>query len=59
MALISKSKRKANPLKTKNDRPRLLIMSKSQLETAIGKSNTPKAKDKLQRRLNNLIKRGV
>lgn len=59
MANISKANRKANPLKTKNDRPRLLIMSKPQLISAIDKSNKPKTTDKLQRRLNNLIKRGV
>lgn len=59
MANISKANRKANPLKTRNDRPRLLIMSKGELETAIEKSNKAKTTDKLQRRLKNLIKRGV
>jgi hypothetical protein len=49
---------KRNPLKTRNDRPRLLIMGKAQLEEAITKSTRPRIKDKLQRRLTNLIKRG-
>ena len=51
--------KKANPLKTKNDRTRILVLNKSQLSDAIEKSSSNKIRDKMQRRLNNLTKRGV
>lgn len=59
MATISKANRKANPMKTKNDRVRLGNFSRSALEVMCEKSTKPKEKRKIQNRINIMIKRGI
>jgi ribonucleotide monophosphatase NagD (HAD superfamily) len=61
MALISKSKRKADPLKTKNGKQRIFVLSENQLKESLEKSGSKKTKDKIQRRLFKIakLKRGV
>lgn len=51
MAQISKSKRKANPMLTKNGRTRLKPLNITQLQSLLEKSNRPKDKDKILRRI--------
>lgn len=43
-----------NPLRTRNDRPRIKGLTVSQLSELKDKSSRPKDKDKIQRRINNL-----
>lgn len=51
MAQISKSKRKANPMLTKNGRTRLKPLNITQLQGLLDKANRPKDKDKILRRI--------
>lgn len=46
--------KKANPMTTKNGKKRIKGLTKDQLVQEISKSNRPKDRDKLQRRLNSL-----
>ena len=46
--------RKRNPLRTKNDKPRIKGLTLTQLSELKDKSSRPKDKDKIQRRINNL-----
>ena len=58
MATISKARRKANPMKTKNDRIRLGNLSMTQLvDLRDNKSSKPKIKRKVQNRINVLNSR--
>jgi hypothetical protein len=54
---IAKSRRKANPLLTKNGRTRLGPLSLNQLNALVEKANRPKDKDKYQRAINNRTKK--
>jgi hypothetical protein len=51
MAAVSKGSRKANPLLTKNGRPRLKLLNPTQLVALSEKSQRPKDKDKIRNRL--------
>lgn len=44
-----------NPLRTKNDKVRIKGFTLSQLEDLKSKSSRPKDKDKIQRRINNVV----
>jgi hypothetical protein len=49
---VSKSSRKADPLKTKNGRTRLGPLSIAKLQEMAEKSNRPRDKDKILRAIN-------
>ena len=53
-----KANRKADPKKTKTGKTRLGPLSLVQLKNMLDKSNRKKEKDKIQRRINNLFKKG-
>ena len=55
----TKANRKADPKKTKNGKVRFFGLSLVQLKQAVDKSNRPREKDKLQRRINALLKSGL
>jgi len=46
-----------NPLRTKNDRTRLKPLNLTQLEDLLTKSSRGRDKDKIQRRIKNLLSR--
>ena len=54
----SQKNRKADPNKTKNGRIKLGPLNFTQLESMRDKSSRPKERDKIQRRMNTLTKRG-
>jgi hypothetical protein len=54
---VSKSRRKANPLLTKNGRTRIKPMSLSKLQQTLESTSRPRDKDKLVRRIKQLEKR--
>lgn len=53
---VSKAKRKADPLKTKNGRTRLGPLSVAKLQDMADKANRPRDKDKILRAINNRSK---
>jgi hypothetical protein len=53
----TKANRKANPMKTKNDKVRLGPLNLTQLNELLTKSNKPKDKDKIARHIRNVEKR--
>ena len=52
-------KRKANPMRTKTDKVRLGPLSLVQLQSLFDKANRGKDKDKIQRRMATMFKRGL
>ena len=59
MATISKASRKANPMKTKNERPRLGNYSTATLREMVEKTVSKKQKHKIENRIKYNVKRGV
>lgn len=57
MATVSKSNRKANPMLTRNGRPRIKPLSLSGLKDALEKTSRLREKDKINRRIKQLQKR--
>ena len=54
----SQKNRVADPNKTKNGRTRLGPLNFKQLTDMLAKSSRPKEKDKIQRRIQTLVRRG-
>lgn len=59
MATVSKATRKANPMKTKNERVRLGNYSTSTLREMAEKATSKKQKHKIENRIKYNTKRGV
>lgn len=59
MATISKAKRKANPMKTKNDKVRLGNYSTEALRGMAEKASTKKQKHKIENRIKYNVSRGI
>lgn len=59
MATVSKATRKANPMKTKNERVRLGNYSTSALREMAEKATSKKQKHKIENRIKYNTKRGV
>ena len=51
MSTASKANRKANPLRTKNDKVRINVLSNKQLEAALEKATRPRDKSKIRNRI--------
>jgi hypothetical protein len=58
MATTSQKNTKTDPNKTKTGRTRLGPLNLNQLETMLARSSRPKERDKIQRRMQTLQKRG-
>lgn len=54
-----RANRKAHSMKTKTGKTRLGPLSLKQLKEMFNKANRNKDKDKIQRRINNLFKKGL
>lgn len=59
MATVSKANRKANPMKTRNERVRLGNYSTAALKELAEKTTSKKQKHKIENRIKYNIKRGV
>jgi hypothetical protein len=59
MATISKSSKKANPMKTRNERVRLGNYSTAALQELAEKAASKKQKHKIENRIKYNVKRGV
>jgi hypothetical protein len=55
----SKSSKKANPMRTRNDKPRLGNYSTTELRNLAEKSTSKKQKHKIENRIKYNVKRGV
>ena len=56
MAAVSKGSRKANPLLTKDGKPRLKLLNLTQLAALYDKSQRPKDKNKIRNRVAHMTK---
>ena len=59
MATISKASRKANPMKTRNERVRLGNYSTATLREMAERASSKKQKHKIENRIKYNVKRGV